>query len=127
MVLSNQREIIDKLEAEKVELLGKFDREVNEHWECFKLFRKDFGKHPKLAWNLAKQFEHHLRQDMRQQGLELGSRLGHGGYGVAYKARATKGVRGPLCVKIPLQLDQRSKKVVYGSLKEEIGYLDLVH
>ena len=124
--LESQRKIRD-LDKQKKDLQGKFDREVNDYWECFKLFRRDFGEHPKLAWNLAKQFEHHLRQNMRQQGLELGPRIGNGGFGVVYKAMTTRGARRSLCVKIPLGLEQRSRRVVFGSLTEEINYLKMAH
>ena len=80
------RRRISELEKQTKDLQSKFDREANEHWDCFRLFKKDFKENPMLAWDFAKQFEYHLRHNMQQQGLVLGPRIGHGGFGVSYKA-----------------------------------------
>ena len=61
-----KKEEIDILKKQNAELQGKFDREVNEHWKCFSLFKKDFKENPMLAWDFAKQFEYHLEHCMRQ-------------------------------------------------------------
>ena len=109
------------------ELQGKFDREVCKYWDCFKAFKKNFGDSPDRALLQATQFEYHLKEDMWSQGLKLGPRLATGGYGSCYKAAGTKSVRGPLCVKIPLNLERKCSHRVQGSLKEEIEHLRLIH
>ena len=121
------RRQIDRLKKENADLQGKFDREISEYYDCFKLFKKDFKERPLLAWSFAKQFEHHLRQSMRQQGLEIGPRMGSGGFGVAYKSCRTRDTRNLLCVKVPIELKQESKWFISGSLEKEIRCLQAVH
>ena len=53
----------------------------------------------------ARQFEWHLRLDMRRQGLNLKALLASGSFGSVYKATKVKGIRGACCVKIPLNLE----------------------
>ena len=121
------RRRIGELEKQTKELKGKFDREANEHWDCFRLFKKDFKENPMLAWDFAKQFEYHLRHNMQQQGLVLGPRIGHGGFGVSYKACTRARTTQYLCVKVPRGLKRQNRSGVTGSLQEEITYLNLVH
>ena len=59
------RRRISELEKQTKDLQSKFDREANEHWDCFRLFKKDFKENPMLAWDFAKQFEYHLRHNMQ--------------------------------------------------------------
>ena len=121
------RRRISELEKQTKDLQSKFDREANEHWDCFRLFKRDFKENPMLAWNFANQFEYHLRNNMQQQGLVLGPRIGHGGFGVSYKACIRTRTSQYLCVKVPRGLKRQNRSGVAGSLKEEITYLNLVH
>ena len=91
------------------------------------MFKKDFKERPLLAWSFAKQFEYHLRQNMRLQGLQLGPRMGSGGFGVAYQSCRPRDTRTLLCVKVSMELKQKSKWVVAGSLEKEIRCLHAVH
>ncbi len=64
---------------------------------------------------------------MSNKGVQLGARLGTGSYGTTFKATSTQSVKGPLCVKIPINLDSQGKNVVSRSLKKEIECLESLH
>ena len=64
---------------------------------------------------------------MSNKGVKLGARLGTGSYGTTFKATSTKSFKGPICVKIPINLDFQKKNVVSGSLKKEIECLESLH
>ena len=76
---------------------------------------------------MAKQFEYHVKIDMKRQRLTLGAQLGSGTFGSVYKASEAKGIRGALCVKIPHNLEARGKGGVSGSLRKEIDCLKYIH
>ena len=49
-----QMKVIQNLKKQNAILQDKFDRDINEHWECFNQFKKDFKENPMLAWHFAK-------------------------------------------------------------------------
>ena len=64
---------------------------------------------------------------MSNKGVQLGARIGTGSYGTTFKATSTQSFKGPICVKIPINLDSQGKNVVSGSLTKEIECLESLH
>ena len=88
-------------------MIRRLELDIKKYAVCFATFKKDYAGNPKLAMKLAGQFDYHLKLDMINKGLRLGARIGTGSYGTTFKATGTKSVKGPLCVKIPINLESQ--------------------
>lgn len=126
-VSNDQRKEIKSLKKQEATMISNIKFDMEKYLVIFEDLKKNYGGNAKLVMKQARQFEWHLKFDMRRQGLKLGARLGFGSYGSAYKATGPKDIKGALCVKIPLNLNSSGKNVVSGSLKKEIEFLKSIH